>query len=59
MIIKVSPKVLYDVHIRAGGWPVEGGDVIFFKPNLCGFRCMLWIIVSLEGKLLSVGVEVL
>jgi hypothetical protein len=58
MIIKVGPEVLYDVHIRAGGWPIKGGDIVSFKPGSCGFGCMLWIIVTLENEVLSVGVEV-
>jgi hypothetical protein len=59
MIIRVSPKAFHDIYIRARGWPVEGGDVIFFEPTLCSLGCMLWIVISLKGKIMLVGVEVL
>ena len=38
-IIRVGPKVLYYVHIRAAGWPVKGGNTISSYSSQC---CLMY-----------------
>ena len=45
---EISPQVFYEISIWTYCWPLQNSPALCFRPFLCAFWSMLWVIVLLE-----------